>query len=141
LLQVRAEDDVQAYYFVAIVTLLAGLLCFAMALVDARAHSKTGILAPAMTGDAYLERCNRAHANTLEWMPIFLPAMWLFAIYWSPMWASIFGSTWIVGRILYFRGYVASVQKRAPGFLIQTMAVFALSLGALGRIAYLIAVA
>ncbi len=111
----------------AIVTLLARLLCFAMALVVARAHAKTGILAPAMTADAYLERCNRAHTNTLEWMPIFLPAMWLFAIYWSPMWASLFGSAWIVGRILYFRGYIVSPPKRAPGFLIQVMAVFALS--------------
>lgn len=131
----------QAYYFVAIITLLSGFLCFGMAATVARARSKTGIFAPAMTGDAYLERCNRAHANTLEWMPIFLPGMWLFAIYWSPLWASIFGSVWIVGRILYFRGYVVSVQKRAPGFFIQTMAVFVLSLGALGRIGYLMAVA
>lgn len=131
----------QAYYLVAIITLLSGFLCFGMAATVARARSNTGILAPAMTGDAYLERCNRAHANTLEWMPIFLPAMWLFAIYWSPMWASIFGSVWIAGRILYFWGYVVSVQKRAPGFFIQTLAVFALSLGALGRIGYLVAVA
>jgi glutathione S-transferase len=139
LLQLRMEDHVQAYYFVAIVTLLSGLLCFGMALTVARAHSKTGILAPAMTGDAYLERCNRAHANTLEWMPIFLPAMWLFAVYWSPMGASIFGTAWIVGRILYFRGYVLAPQKRYPGFFIQSLAVFALSLGALARIVYLMA--
>jgi glutathione S-transferase len=45
---------------------MAGLVCFAMALAVAGAHSKTGILAPAMTGDAYLERCIRAHTNTLE---------------------------------------------------------------------------
>jgi glutathione S-transferase len=130
---------VQAYYSVAIITLLAGLVYFGMALTVARAHSKTGILAPAMTGDAYLERCIRAHTNTLEWMPIFLPAMWLFAVYWNPMWASIFGAVWIIGRILYFRGYVADPKKRYIGFFIQSMAVFALSLGTLGRIVYLIA--
>jgi glutathione S-transferase len=132
---------VQAYYSVAIVTLLAGLVYFGMALTVARAHSKTGILAPAMTGDAYLERCIRAHTNTLEWMPIFLPAMWLFALYWNPMWASIFGAVWIIGRILYFRGYVADPKNRYAGFFIQAMAVFALSLGTLGRIVYLIATA
>ena len=130
----------QAYYSVAIVTLLAGLLCFAMALTVARAHSKTGILAPVMTGDAYLERCIRAHTNTLEWIPIFLPALWLFAVYGSPMWASIFGAVWIIGRILYFRGYLAAPQKRYPGFFIQSLSVFVLSLGALGRIVYLMAI-
>jgi glutathione S-transferase len=131
---------VQAYYCVAIATLVAGLVCFGMALTVARAHSKTGILAPLMTGDAYLERCIRAHINTLEWMPVFLPAMWLFAVYWSPMWASTLGAMWIVGRILYFLGYVVAPQKRFPGFFIQSIAVFALSLGALGRVVYLMAI-
>jgi uncharacterized membrane protein YecN with MAPEG domain len=131
---------VQAYYSVAIVTLLSGLVCFGMGLTVARAHARTGILAPAMTGDAYLERCIRGHTNTLEWMPIFLPAMWLFAVYCSPTWASIVGAVWIVGRIIYFVGYMAAPQKRFPGFFIQSTAVFVLSLGALGRIVYLIAV-
>ena len=106
----------------------------------ARAHAKTGILAPTMTGDPYLERCIRAHLNTLEWLPIFLPALWLFAVYWSPLLAAVLGSLWIVGRILYFLGYVASPRKRFPGFFIQSMAVLVLSLGALGRLVYLIAV-
>ncbi len=137
---VRTGADVQAYYSVAIVTLLAGLVCFGMALTVARAHAKVGILAPAMTGDAYLERCVRAHTNTLEWTPIFFPAMWLFAVYWSPVWASIIGAVWILGRIVYFLGYLSAPEKRYPGFFIQSMAVFVLSLGALGRIVYLMAV-
>lgn len=129
----------QSYYYVAIVTLLSGLLCFGMALTVARAHAKTGIHAPAMTGDPYLERCVRAHTNTLEWMPIFLPALWLFAVLCSPVWAAWLGGVWIVARIVYFAGYVSAAQKRAPGFLIQTIVVFTLSLGALGRIVQLLA--
>ena len=129
----------QSYYYVAIVTLLAGLLCFVMSAAVARAHAKTGIHAPAMTGDPYLERCVRAHMNTLEWMPIFLPALWVYAIYWNPLWATIFGVVWIVGRIIYFAGYLSAPNKRGPGFLIQSAAVCALSFGALGRIVYLIA--
>jgi glutathione S-transferase len=130
---------VQAFYSVAIVTLLAGLLCFGMALAVARAHATTGILAPTMTGDPFLERCVRAHTNTLEWMPIFLPALWLFAVYGSPAWASALGVLWIVGRIVYFLGYRVAPHKRLPGFFIQSTAVFVLSLGALGRIVYLMA--
>jgi len=72
-----------AYYPVATVTLLSGLLCPAMAIAVARIRRQSGIPLPAMTGDAALERALRAHANTLEWMPIFLPALWLFAACWS----------------------------------------------------------
>ena len=129
----------ELYYPVAIVTLLAGLMCFGMALTVARAHAKTGILAPTMTGDPYLERCVRAHTNTLEWIAIFLPALWLFAVYWSPAWAAAIGGLWILGRIVYFVGYRSAPRKRLPGFFIQGTAVFALSLGALGRIVYLMA--
>lgn len=125
------------YYPVAIVTLVSGLLCFGMAAAVARAHVRTGILPPSMTGDPGLERTARAHANTLEWMPIFLPALWLFAIYWSVTWATVLGAVWIIGRIVYFMGYVSAANKRAPGFFIQTLAAFALLLGALGRIVYL----
>jgi uncharacterized membrane protein YecN with MAPEG domain len=127
----------QAYYSVAIVTLLTSIAYFGMALQVARTHHKTGILAPTMTGDPVLERTIRAHANMLEWMPIFLPSMWLFAIYWNATAAALLGLVWIIGRIIYFRGYIAEPNKRFPGFFIQSTAAFILLLGALGRIAYL----
>jgi uncharacterized membrane protein YecN with MAPEG domain len=127
----------QAYNYVAIVTLLTALVYFWMAAQVSRTRTKVGILAPAMSGDAKLERTIRAHLNTLEWMPIFLPSLWLFAIYWNSTVAAILGLAWIVGRIIYFLGYVAAPTKRFPGFFIQSLAVFALLLGALGRIVYL----
>jgi glutathione S-transferase len=130
----------QAYYDVAMVTLVAGLLCFGMAATVARTRTKVGILAPAMSGDPLLERTLRAHLNTLEWMPIFLPSLWLFAIYWSSTWAAIFGIVWIIGRVVYFVGYRSAPNGRFPGFFIQSAAVFALLLGALGRIIYLAAI-
>ena len=128
-----------AYYYPAIVTLLIALIYFWMALTVSRTHARTGILAPVMTGDPVLERTYRAHVNTLEWMPIALPSMWLFAIYWSPAIAAILGLIWIAGRVIYFYGYIADPKKRFPGFFIQSLAAFALLLGALGRIAYLAA--
>jgi uncharacterized membrane protein YecN with MAPEG domain len=126
-----------AHLYVALVTLLAAAVYFWMATCVARAHKKTGILAPTMTGDPVLERTIRAHANTLEWMPIFLPSLWLFSLYWSPTVAAILGLAWVAGRVVYFLGYVASPQKRYPGFFIQLAAAFLLLLGAAGRIIYL----
>jgi uncharacterized membrane protein YecN with MAPEG domain len=129
----------ERYYLVAIVTLISGLVVFGMALTVSRTHAKSGILAPAMTGDPRLERASRAHLNTVEWMPVFLPSMWLFAIYWSSAVAAILGLVWIVGRIMYFYGYLADPKKRFPGFFIQSSAAFVLLFGALGRIIYLAA--
>jgi uncharacterized membrane protein YecN with MAPEG domain len=127
----------ERYYFVSLVTLLAGLMTFGMSMAVSGARAKAGIPAPAMTGHPLLECALRAHANTLEWMPIFLPAMWLFAIYWSAAWAAWLGLVWIAGRIVYFAGYLSAPKKRAPGFYIQSAAAFALLLGAIGRIIYL----
>lgn len=126
-----------SYIYVAIITLLAGLTCFWMSAQVARTRRKVGIAAPAVTGDPLLERTIRAHYNTLEWMPIFLPSLWLFAIYWNSTVATIVGLVWIVGRIVYFLGYVAAARRREPGFLIQSLAVAVLLFGALGRLIYL----
>ena len=129
----------QAYVPVAIVTLLSLLAYFWMGMQVGAARGKSGIQAPAMTGDPVLERTIRAHYNTLEWLPLFLVPMWLFAIYWSPMIAAGVGVVWIVGRIIYQRAYVAEAGKRSTGFLIQALAVAVLLFGGLGRLVYLMA--
>ena len=129
----------QAYVPVAIVTMLSLLTYFWMGMQVGAARGKSGIQAPAMTGDPVLERTIRAHYNTLEWLPLFLVPMWLFAIYWSPMIAAGVGVVWIVGRIIYQRAYVAEAGKRSTGFLIQALAVAVLLFGGLGRLVYLMA--
>jgi uncharacterized membrane protein YecN with MAPEG domain len=130
----------QSHAYVAIVSLLALLTYFWMSTEVAGARRKSGIAAPATTGDPVLERTIRAHYNTLEWLPIFLVSMWLFAIYWSDLVAALVGLVWIVGRIIYQRGYVADAAKRAPGFLIQALACAVLLFGALGRLVYVLAI-
>ena len=126
-----------SYIYVAIVTLLAALVCLWMSGQVSRTRRRVGIRAPAMTGDPLLERTIRAHYNTLEWMPVFLPSLWLFAIYWNSTIAAVVGLAWIIGRIVYFLGYVSPTGKRGPGFLIQALAVAVLLFGALGRLIYL----
>lgn len=123
----------------ALVTLLALLTYFWMSTMVPRARIKCGISAPAMTGDPLLERTIRAHYNTLEWLPVFLVSMWLFAIYWNELIAAAVGAVWCAGRIIYALGYYADASKRAPGFLIQSLATGVLLFGALGKIIYSLA--
>jgi uncharacterized membrane protein YecN with MAPEG domain len=125
--------------WVALVTLLALLTYFWMSTRVPVARNKCGIRAPAMTGDPLLERTIRAHYNTLEWLPLFLVSLWLFAIYWNELVAAAVGVVWIVGRILYALGYAADAGKRGPGFLIQAVATAVLLFGSLGKIVYSLA--
>ena len=81
------------------------------------------------TGNSDFERICRAHINTLEWMPTFLVPMWLCAIYLSDTAAAVLGLVWIVGRVVYFTGYRRAVEKRLPGFFIESTACFLLLIG------------
>jgi glutathione S-transferase len=72
--------------------------------------------------------------NTLEWMPIFLPALWLFAIYISDVLAAALGVVWIAGRVVFMIGYTKAASKRGSGFAIQGGAAAILWLGATGTI-------
>ncbi len=125
--------------WIALVTLLALLVYFWMSLQVGRARGKSGIHAPAMTGDPILERAVRVHYNTLEWLPIFLVSLWLFAVYLNELAAAGLGVVWIIGRLIYAVGYMAAPGKRSTGFLIQFLACVILLLGALGKIAYSLA--
>ena len=121
----------ESHALVAVVSLLAVLVPFWMGLRVALARRACGIAAPAMTGDPVLERSIRAHYNTLEWLPIFLTGLWLFAIYGNDRIAAALGVVWIFGRVIYQLGYVAEPRKRFPGFLLQALATAILVVGAL----------
>ena len=97
----------------ALVTILAMLVFFWMSLQVARARSKSGIKAPAMTGDPQLERAVRVHYNTLEWLPIFLTGLWQFALIWNERIAAGLGLIRITGRVIYARGYMADRKSAA----------------------------
>ena len=123
-------------HFTALVTCLAIALYFFTSIQVAKARAAFGIKAPAITGNADFERVFRVQMNTLEWMPIFLPSLWLFAIYISDPIAAAVGVVWIVGRILYMTGYSQAAEKRSRGFGIQALAAGVLWLGTLGAIVW-----
>ncbi len=122
------------YHFTAFVTLLAVLFYFYTSVNVARARARYGIKAPAISGQPDFERAFRVQMNTLEWMPIFLPSLWLFAIYISDAIAAAIGAVWIVGRVVYLLGYSEAAEKRRAGFAIQALAAVALWVGSLGAV-------
>jgi len=112
----------------AIVTILAILLYFYMIMLVGQARTKYNVQAPCMTGDPAFERTVRVHMNTLEAFPIFFPLLWLATLYftmfgWLP---AAVGLVWVVGRLMYMRGYIAAAEKRSTGFLIAAVAQLAL---------------
>ncbi|MGC1778683.1 MAG: MAPEG family protein [Xanthobacteraceae bacterium] len=117
-------------YYTAIVTLLTVALYFFLATRVAAARIRFGVKLPATTGNADFERVFRAHINTLEWLPTFLVPLWLCAVYFSDITAAVLGLVWIAGRVVYFVGYGKAVERRLPGFFIQSAACFLLFIGA-----------
>src|SRR6478736_4650779 len=93
------------YHLTALITCLAIAVYFSTSILVSRARTAYGIKAPAITGNPDFERVFRVQMNTLEWMPLFLPSLWLFAIYISDAIAAVLGLVWIAGRILYMTGY------------------------------------
>lgn len=113
-----------AYLLTAAVTILALLLYMYIGYAVGAARGKYDIKAPAVTGHPGFERVYRVQMNTVEQIPIFLPALWLATIYftrlgWLP---ALLGLIWVIGRFLYLRGYVADPAKRSTGFLISLLA-------------------
>ena len=110
----------------ALITALTVLvLGLAMYLVG-RARSKYGIHAPAITGNPDFERAFRAHQNTVEQVVMFLPALWLAAIYGNEQLAGYLGYAWIVGRVWYLFGYIRAAGNRSMGFMIGALAMVSL---------------
>jgi len=129
------------YLHVAMVTLLALALFFWMGVRVGSARQRHAVTAPATTGHPEFERHFRVQANTLEGLVLFLPALWLFAIYVNEPIAAGLGGVWIIGRIMYMMSYVKDPAKRGPGFGIQALATLVLLLSGLGWVAWLMVAA
>ena len=122
------------YPLTALATLaIVGVYFWTMALIGP-ARRKHGVKAPATTGRDDFNRVYRAHVNTLEQMAMMLPVLWIFALTVGDRWAALLGLVWIVGRIVYVRGYMAAAEKRGIGFMIGFAALTVGALGSAGTI-------
>src|SRR5271169_4122274 len=124
------------FHLTALVTCLAILMYLLFSFQVGKAREAFGVKAPAVSGSPDFERVFRVHMNTLEWMPIFLPALWLFAIYVSDAIAATLGLIWIAGRILFMIGYSKAANERGPGFAVQAGITALLWLGATGAVVW-----
>src|SRR6185295_6065655 len=119
--------------WVGLVTLAALFFYFWTGINVAQQRGKHQVKAPAMTGHPEFERAIRVQGNTLEWLPLFLVTLWMFAAVW-PQWSwigALIGVVWIIGRFMYMQGYMSDPSKRSQGFLVQSIAVGLLFLGSL----------
>lgn len=109
-----------AILWTATVTLLIGLFYFYTAFRVGNLRAKHNVKAPATSGHPEFDRAYRVQLNTLEQMGIFLPFLWLAALYpigWAWL-APLVALAWLVARIIYLRGYMADPDKRLPGAML-----------------------
>ena len=109
-------------HYVSLVTLLLTCQYIAFMMLCGAARSRSGLKAPAVTGDETFERAYRVQMNTLEQLIITLPAMWLSGMYFSDLVGASLGLVFFFGRIIYRASYVADPAKRGPGMMIGFLA-------------------
>ena len=108
-----------AYPLTALVTLLATFIVFVFSFRVGMMRGKLNVPAPGLDGPEEFQRANRIHLNSLELIVTFLPVLWLFAALVNDLYAGVAGAVWIIGRILYSKGYMADPAKRSMGFMIS----------------------
>ncbi len=114
-----------------LVTAIALLVYLVIIINVGQARRKYKIFPPETTGDPNFERVLRVQQNTLEQLIFFLPTLWLFSNYVSPLWGAGIGAVWIIGRIVYAWGYYQAAEKRIVGFAIGSFSTITLLLGSL----------
>jgi len=117
--------------WVDIVGLLAIVQLIVFGILVGRARVTYGVPAPAITGHPMFERYYRVQMNTIECLIALLPGMWLAAKYWSPRWAAILGVIYLVGRLVYLRGYLSDPKKRSFGFMLSMVPALVLIIAAI----------
>lgn len=119
------------YVYPALVTWLAMALYFWTMYRVGGARAKYQVPPPRTDGPDDFLRVFRVQQNTLEQLVLFLPALWLFALFISHLWAGVLGLIWLVARVLYALAYTQSAEKRLPPFIFALVTTVVLLGGAM----------
>jgi hypothetical protein len=125
--------------YVDIVTALALLQFLIFGIKVARARTRFGVKAPAITGNETFERYFRVQQNTLEQLIVFVPALYLFSRYFNPAIAAALGVVYLIGREIFAAGYVKDPAKRHVGYGLTFLPMVILLVGGIvGAVRFLI---
>src|SRR5882672_3751726 len=109
-----------AMAWVDIVGIAAVLQLIAFSVLVGRARRDYALPAPATSGHPLFERYYRVQMNTVETLIAFLPGLWLAAKYWPPHYVAVVGAVYLLGRVLYLRGYVRDPRDRHVGYVLSS---------------------
>jgi uncharacterized MAPEG superfamily protein len=118
-------------HYVEIVAMLVVVQYLFFTTLVGRARGRYGVKAPAVTSHEGFERVYRVQMNTLELMVALLPSLFVAARFWPVEWVAGIGAVYLVGRLIYWRAYVAAPAGRGLGFGLSMLPVLALLLMAL----------
>ena len=104
---------------VVIVTVLALAQYMFFCVQVGGARQKSGVKAPATTGDQQFECVNRVHQNTLEQLIVFIPALWMYAHFVNALWGAGIGVVYLIGRFIYRAAYTKDPSTRTLGFALS----------------------
>lgn len=117
--------------YTALVTLLLVCQFVYFTIQVGRARIKSGIKAPATSGDPWFERNLRVQMNSIEQLLILLPSLWLCAWFFSDQVAAGLGAVFLLARFVYAHAYVREPSSRSLGFALGMLANLGLILCAL----------
>lgn len=114
---------------VAIVVLLSLVQYTIFGALVGKARMTYKVEAPAVSGDPVFERYYRVHMNTLESLVMFVPSIFIFAMYVREDVAAALGVIFIAGRQLYLRAYVKDPKSRGLGYMLTFLPSAILAIG------------